>query len=103
VLDDILARLANNMEKTKEFRGKTRGAMIYPVIVILAMIAVASIMMIFVIPKLSEMYKDFGAEMPLPTLILIGISNFMVNFWWLIIIVIAGGVFAFREWSRLCR
>jgi type IV pilus assembly protein PilC len=100
VLDDILARLANNMEKTKEFRGKTRGAMIYPVIVILAMIAVASIMMIFVIPKLSEMYKDFGAEMPLPTLILIGISTFMVNFWWLILLIIAGAILAFREWIK---
>ena len=100
VLDDILNRLATNMEKTKEFRAKTRGAMIYPVIVVLAMIAVATVMMLFVIPKLTDMYEDFGAEMPLPTLILIGISNFMVNFWWLIIIVIAGGVFAFRSWIK---
>ena len=100
VLDDILARLANNMEKTKEFRAKTRGAMIYPVIVVLAMIAVASIMMIFVIPKLSAMYDDFGAELPLPTLILITISNFMVNFWWLILLLIGGGIFAFREWVK---
>lgn len=100
VLDDILARLANNMEKTKEFRAKTRGAMIYPVIVIIAMIAVASIMMIFVIPKLSEMYKDFGAEMPLPTLILMGISSFMVTFWWLILLLIAGGIMAFKQWIK---
>ncbi|PIY78943.1 MAG: pilus assembly protein PilC [Candidatus Pacebacteria bacterium CG_4_10_14_0_8_um_filter_43_12] len=100
VLDDILGRLATNMEKTKEFRAKTRGAMIYPVIVIIAMLVVASVMMIFVIPKLSAMYDDFGAEMPLPTLVLIGISNFMVNFWWLMILIGAGAFFAFREWKK---
>jgi type IV pilus assembly protein PilC len=100
VLDDILNRLATNMEKTKEFRSKTKGAMIYPIIVLIAMFVVATVMMIFVIPKLTDMYDDFGAEMPLPTLILIGISNFMVNFWWLIIIIAAGAFFAFREWKK---
>lgn len=100
VLDDILGRLATNMEKTKEFRAKTRGAMIYPIIVLLAMVVVATVMMIFVIPKLSDMYADFGAELPLPTLILISISNFMVTFWWLMILIIAGGIFAFREWKK---
>lgn len=100
VLDEILGRLATNMEKTKEFRAKTRGAMIYPIIVLIAMFAVATVMMIFVIPKLSDMYDDFGAEMPLPTLILIGISNFMVNFWWLIILMGIGGFLAFREWKK---
>ena len=67
VLDEVLNRLADNMEKQKEFRGKTKGAMIYPVIVVIAMIVVAFIMMIFVIPKLTEMYTDFGAELPLPS------------------------------------
>lgn len=100
VLDEILSRLATNMEKTKEFRAKTRGAMIYPIIVLLAMVIVATVMMIFVIPKLSDMYDDFGAEMPLPTLILIGISNFMVAFWWLIILLLVGAFFAFRQWKN---
>lgn len=100
VLDDILSRLAINMEKTKEFRAKTRGAMIYPIIVLIAMVVVASIMMIFVIPKLTDMYNDFGAELPLPTLILISISNFMVGFWWLILLLGVGAFFAFREWKK---
>lgn len=100
VLDDILSRLATNMEKTKEFRAKTRGAMIYPIIVLLAMVVVASVMMIFVIPKLSDMYDDFGAELPLPTLILISISNFMVGFWWLIILLLVGAFFVFKEWKK---
>lgn len=100
VLDDILNRLATNMEKTKEFRAKTRGAMIYPIIVLAAMIIVAGVMMIFVIPKLTALYDDFGAEMPLPTLILISISNFMVSFWWLILLIAAGGFVAFQQWLK---
>ncbi|HEX7017799.1 MAG TPA: type II secretion system F family protein, partial [Patescibacteria group bacterium] len=98
VLDQILERLADNLEKQKEFRGKAKGALIYPVIVIIAMIAVAAIMMIFVIPKLTEMYLDFGAELPLATQVLIGISNFFVNFWWVLVLLIVGGGFGLRAW-----
>ncbi len=96
VLDTVLLRLAENMEKQKDFRSKTKGAMIYPMIVIIAMIVVAAVMMIFVIPKMLAMYNDFGATLPLPTKILIALSSFMVNFWWaiggLIALLIAGFV-----------
>lgn len=100
VLDEVLNRLADNMEKQKEFRGKTKGAMIYPVIVVIAMIVVAFIMMIFVIPKLTEMYTDFGAELPLPTLILMGMSDFMVRFWYVVIGVGVGGIMALNRWKQ---
>jgi type IV pilus assembly protein PilC len=100
VLDTVLERLADNMEKAKEFRAKTRGAMIYPVIVIVAMIAVTMIMMIFVIPQLTQMYDDFGADLPLPTQILIGLSDFMVNFWWVVIGAMGGGVYALVQWKK---
>lgn len=100
VLDDILNRLADNMEKTKEFRSKTKGAMIYPIIVIIAMVAVAIIMMIFVIPQLTAMYDDFGADLPLATQVLVSISNFMVTFWWLLLLLGAGGVVLFRKWVK---
>lgn len=98
VLDNILDRLANNLEKSKEFRSKTRGAMIYPVIVLIAMAVVGVIMMIFVIPKLTAMYADFDVELPLLTRILIGISNFMVTFWWLLGVMAVGGVIMFKRW-----
>jgi len=90
VLDQILARLADNMEKQKEFRSKVKGAMIYPVIIVVGMVFVASIMMIFVIPKLLAMYQDFQAKLPLPTLILISISHFMVSFWWIMLLAVVG-------------
>lgn len=98
VLDTILERLADNMEKQKEFRAKTKGALIYPIIVVIAMIVVGIIMMIFVIPKLTEMYRDFGAELPLATRILIGISEFLSKAWWAFLIAVVGGVFGFRKW-----
>ena len=100
VLDQVLNRLAETMEKQKDFRSKTQGAMIYPIIVILAMIAVGFIMMIFVVPKLMSMYKDFGADLPLPTKILIGTSDFFVKFWWLFIILGIGGGAAFAQWYK---
>lgn len=100
VLDQVLERLADNLEKEKEFRSKTKGAMIYPVIVVLAMIVVAMIMMIFVVPRLTEMYQDFGAQLPLATRALISASNFFVSFWWVVLAAAGGGVFAFRRWQQ---
>lgn len=100
VLDEVLNRLADNLEKQKEFRSKTQGAMIYPVIVLIAMAIVGAIMMIVVIPKLTAMYEDFGADLPLVTQILIDMSKFFTNFWWLIL---AGGFAAgaaFRSWAK---
>lgn len=100
VLDDVLKRLASNLEKQREFNNKTKGALVYPVIVIVGMIAVASIMMIFVVPKLTEMYQDFGAELPLPTKILIGLSDFMVNFWYILVIIVGIVFYFFSKWSK---
>ena len=57
-------------------------------------------MMVFVIPKLSDMYTDFGAELPLPTLILISMANFVSRFWWLFVLLAIGAVFGLRSWKR---
>jgi type IV pilus assembly protein PilC len=100
VLDEMLQRLAENMEKDKEFRSKTQGALIYPAIVVVALLAVAAVMMIFVIPKLTEMYKDFGADLPVATQILIDISTFFVKSWWLIGLAIIGGIVFLRTWGK---
>ena len=83
VLDEIMTKLAENLEKQNEFQGKVKGAMIYPVIVVIGMVAVVIIMMVFVIPKLLTMYTDFGAEMPTSTRVLMTISTFMGRFWYL--------------------
>lgn len=100
VLDKVLDKLAENLEKDKEFRAKTKGAMIYPAIVFIAMLVVGFVMMVFVIPKLTDMYSDFGAELPLPTLVLMSIANFMSRFWWLILMIVGGAVASLRSWNK---
>ncbi len=96
VLDKVLLRLANNLEKKKEFVGKVKGAMIYPAIIIIGMVVVSFIMMIFVIPKMTSLYSEFGTEMPLATRVLIGIADFVSRNVWLFPLLIVGLVIAFR-------
>ncbi len=100
VLDTILLRLADTLEKQREFREKTKGAMIYPVIVLVGMAIVTTVMMIFVLPKLTVMYKDFDIELPFITKVLIGVSDFMVNFWYLMGMAIIGAYYAFSNWKK---
>lgn len=96
VLDAVLLRLADNLEKSQEFGSKVKGALIYPVIIVIGMVIVSAIMMIFVIPKLLSLYADFNADLPLPTKILIGISSFFVHFWFIVLILIILGIYVFR-------
>lgn len=99
VLDNVLKRLALNMEKQRDFRNKTKGALTYPIIILLGMVAVTTIMMIFVVPRMTQMYKDFGAELPWMTKVLIGTSDFMVKFWYLLFLGVGAGIYFFRKWS----
>lgn len=99
-LDTILLRLAETMEKQKEFRSKTKGALIYPAIVFIAMIAVMIIMMVFVVPKMTALYEDFGADLPFATQALIDLSKFFGSYWYALIGVFVGLGMAFRSWKR---
>lgn len=100
LLDKVLTRLADTLEQQREFRGKIVGAMIYPIIIVVGMIAVVSIMMVVVMPKLTELYKDFNIELPASTQFLIMLSNFLVNFWWLVIILAIAAGIGFRRWHK---
>ncbi len=99
-LDQVLARLAENLEKDQEFQSKVKGAMIYPVIIMVTMVAVFIILMTMVVPKLTALYVDFGADLPLPTRILQGISDFLVKFWWLAAVIAVGGWKLFTNWKK---
>lgn len=81
-LDEVLKRLAIQLHKDHTLISKVKGAMTYPIVVVFAMIAVGVIVMIFVIPKLTEIFVEAHVELPLPTRILIAISDFMVNQWY---------------------
>lgn len=100
VLEKVLNRLADTLEKEKEFSAKTKGALVYPVIVMSAMTIVGFIMMVFVVPKMTAMYKDFGAELPAPTRILIGTSDFMAQFWYVFVIGAIGAILAVRAYYK---
>lgn len=100
VLDTILLRLAVNLERQKEFINKVKGAMIYPTIVLTAMVVVATIMMVYVIPQMTALYKNFNAELPTATKLLIAISNAIINYWYLILGGGGGAVFLFSAWMR---
>src|SRR3989344_9530014 len=100
VLDKILSKLADTMEKEKESKSKTRGAFIYPVIVIAVMGVVIAVMLIFVIPKLTAIYEDIGAELPLPTKILIALSDFTRSYWWLLILFIILGIWGIKTFAK---
>ena len=85
-LDTILARLSENLEKSRDFRNKIKGAMIYPAIVVSGMVVVTFIVMTVVVPRLTSLYSEFDIELPLPTRILIGISSLLVNSWYLFVL-----------------
>ena len=100
LLDDILKKLAESMEAEREFRNKTKGALVYPAIVVVGMIVVMVIMMIFVIPKMTQMYVDMGIELPMMTRVLIGVSNFMAHYWYLLFGLVAISVSSFKRWAK---
>ncbi len=99
-LDKVLARLAETLEREREFRGKVSGAMVYPVIILIAMGIVIFIMMTVVIPKLTDLYKDFGTGLPASTQFLIALSNIFIRFWWLMALIVIGLVVFVSRWRK---
>ena len=88
------------MEEEEEFKGKIKGAMVYPIIVIIGMVIVTFIMMIFVIPKMMGLYGEFGSEMPLLTRVLISISTLTAKLWFLFPLVIIGAIVFFKAGDK---
>ncbi len=87
-LEEVLIYLANQQEQDYDLISKIRGAMIYPAFVFVMLIVVGVIVMVFVIPKLTTIFLESETKLPLATLILISISQFIVNFWWLLLFIL---------------
>jgi type IV pilus assembly protein PilC len=96
VLDTVLNRLAVYMEKNEALKNKVKGAMTYPIIVLCVAFGVVAILMIFVIPTFSDMFKQFGSALPAPTQFIVNLSSFFRNFWWAMIGFIAAIIFGFK-------
>lgn len=87
-LDKALLRLADQKEEEADIKRGVQGAMIYPIIVMLVIIAVIAVMLTRVIPILAETFTASNVPLPLPTLILVEISNFVISAWWVIILLL---------------
>ncbi|MBI2599678.1 type II secretion system F family protein [Candidatus Daviesbacteria bacterium] len=99
-LDKVLLQMADGLEKDREFKAKVQGAMIYPILVMGMMVVVMIIMMVFVIPKLISLYQQSTIELPLPTKILIGVSNIFVQYWWLGLILLVSATVGIIKWKK---
>jgi type IV pilus assembly protein PilC len=102
-MDKTLVRLAEQMEQERDFKGKIKGALLYPAIVSIAMVGVAILMMVFVVPKLADVYSQFNTDLPFPTRVLIFLSKVVQATIWFFPIIIVGAYFGFRWFSRTPR
>ncbi len=99
MLAPVLMRLATYREKGLALRGKVRSAMVYPAAVLAVAVVVTAVIMVWVVPQFKLVFDDFGAELPLPTLLVMAMSEFLVE-WWLVIAAsaVGGGWFMYRAW-----
>jgi type IV pilus assembly protein PilC len=100
VLDAMLSRLAIYMEKADALRHRVQMAMVYPILVCTVAVAVVSFLLVFVIPIFAAFYEKAGVPLPGPTRVVINFSNFLRNFWYVIILAAIGLVVGFRAWYR---
>lgn len=98
LLDNVMTRLAENLEKEERLRSQIKGALLYPAIIIIMMVLVVFIMMVFVIPQLNSLYESLAIDLPFTTQILVTLSNVTVQLWPIMIAGTVGLVFLFRKW-----
>lgn len=98
-LQEALEILADQLHKEYDLRRAVRGGMLYPAVILAALVAVATVMMIFVVPKLVDVFQGFNVELPLTTRILIAASNFFQHYWYLVIGMVILAIFG--TWALL--
>ena len=101
ILDQLLDRLAVYMEKTEAIKSKIKSALMYPISVLIVAFVVVAVIMIFVIPSFKSVFASFGGELPMPTLIVIALSEAFIKYWYLIFGGLGGGIYFFlQSWKR---
>ncbi|MBI4808499.1 MAG: type II secretion system F family protein [Nitrosomonadales bacterium] len=101
ILDTLLDRLASYKEKILAIKSKIKSALFYPVAIIAVAFIITAVIMIFVIPAFKELFTNFGADLPTPTLVIMAISDFFVAWWWAIFGVVGGTIYGFMYmWKR---
>ncbi|HEY7727460.1 MAG TPA: type II secretion system F family protein [Candidatus Eisenbacteria bacterium] len=100
ILDDILARLATYIEKVEALKRKIKGAMVYPAVVLTVAVLATAFMLIFIIPTFARMFTGFGADLPLPTMIVMSLSTFLRSYWWVILGSIVALIVGIQRYYR---
>lgn len=105
VLETVLDTVATYKENIEALKGKIKKALFYPAMVIVVALLVSAILLIFVVPQFEEVFKGFGAELPAFTQMIVGLSRFMVSYWWLMLMIvggsIAGFIFAYKRSPKM--
>jgi len=99
-LSKVLKQLSSNMDKEYEFYSKLKGSLYYPVFVVVAMLAIGIVMLIKVIPQLEQIFIESGVQLPWTTRLVMWISHFLQDFWWLIILILVGIFLMIRAWGK---
>lgn len=101
ILDNVLERLAQYKEKILAIKGKIKAALFYPIAIVVVAFVITAVIMIFVIPAFKQVFANFGADLPAPTVMVIAISDTFVEYWWLIFGVTGFAIWAFfYTWKR---
>lgn len=101
ILDSLLDRLATYKEKIQAIKGKIKSALFYPISIIVIAFVITAVIMIFVIPAFKELFKNFGADLPAPTVFIMNLSDFFVQWWFVIFGGIGGAIYGFMyTWKR---
>src|SRR5881227_3881774 len=100
ILDTILVRLAQFLEKNDAIVRKVKGAMVYPAVICSVAVIAVSVLLIFVIPTFQNMFASVNMELPLPTRIVIGMSNVLKNYWWAMLGAVGAAVFALNRYYK---
>ncbi|NLN62795.1 MAG: type II secretion system inner membrane protein GspF [Myxococcales bacterium] len=99
-LEQVLVRLADFIEAQNRLKGKVMGAMAYPAVMLAMGVVVISILMIVVVPKVTSIFDTFDRELPIYTRILVGLSEFMAAYWWILFLAVALVVIVFQKWKK---
>ncbi len=99
-LDDALKRIAAQQEKDAAIISKIRGALTYPIIVLVVILLVVAFMLLTVVPQVKNLYKDLGKQLPLLTQMMVGVADFFIQFWWVIFVVLIIGGYFFVQYLK---
>jgi type IV pilus assembly protein PilC len=100
ILDDILLRLATYIEKAESLKRKVKSAMMYPLVVMIVALGATTFMLLFIIPTFAKMFSDFGGQLPLPTRVVLFMSEVLRHYWWALGGGLAGLIVGFRQFHR---